>query len=201
MSTLVIVRHGQSVWNLENRFTGWRDVDLTEQGEEEAKQAGIKLKQYKFSEAFTSVLIRAIHTLEIILKEIDQTGIPVTRNKALNERNYGDLQGLNKEETRKQFGDEQLNLWRRSFTITPPHGESLQDTVLRVIPFYETEIKPKLNKGETILITAHGNSLRALMMHLETLSPAQIEQTEIATGIPRVYTFNEQFALTHVNNL
>ena len=189
MPTLVIVRHGQSVWNLENRFTGWTDVELSPKGIEEARQAGEKLKGYVFKEAFTSNLVRAQHTLQIILEELGETGIEVHEDKALNERNYGDLQGLNKAETRDKYGEEQFNLWRRSFAVAPPNGESLQNTAARVLPYYLSQIEPELTGNDCILISAHGNSLRALMMYLEQLTPEQIEVTEIATGIPRVFKF------------
>lgn len=191
MPKLVIVRHGQSQWNLENRFTGWIDIDLSPAGEEEALKAGNKLKEYKFDEAFTSDLKRASRTLDIILKEIDQTDIPVQHDKALNERMYGDLQGLNKDECRKKFGEEQVKIWRRSYDIPPPNGESLKDTAARVLPYYHSKIEPELKKGKDILISAHGNSLRALIMHLEKLTPEQILQTEIPTGAPKEYILDD----------
>ena len=191
MPKLVIVRHGQSQWNLENRFTGWIDIDLSPAGEEEALKAGNKLKDYKFDEAFTSDLKRASRTLDIILKEIGQTEIPVQHDKALNERMYGDLQGLNKDECRNKFGEEQVKIWRRSYDTPPPNGESLKDTAARVLPYYESEIEPELKKGKDILISAHGNSLRALIMHLEKLTPEQILQTEIPTGAPKEYILDD----------
>ena len=191
MPKLVIVRHGQSQWNLENRFTGWIDIDLSPAGEAEALKAGNKLKDYKFDEAFTSDLKRASRTLDIILKEIGQTDIPVQHDKALNERMYGDLQGLNKDECRKKFGEEQVKIWRRSYDTPPPNGESLKDTAARVLPYYETKIEPELKKGKDILISAHGNSLRALIMHLEKLTPEQILQTEIPTGAPKEYILDD----------
>ena len=191
MPKLVIVRHGQSQWNLENRFTGWIDIDLSPAGEAEALKAGNKLKEYKFDEAFTSDLKRASRTLDIILKEIGQTDIPVQHDKALNERMYGDLQGLNKDECRKKFGEEQVKIWRRSYDTPPPNGESLKDTAARVLPYYETKIEPELKKGKDILISAHGNSLRALIMHLEKLTPEQILQTEIPTGAPKEYILDD----------
>ncbi|MEP7147156.1 MAG: 2,3-diphosphoglycerate-dependent phosphoglycerate mutase [bacterium] len=187
MPKLVIVRHGQSLWNLENRFTGWIDIDLSPAGEEEAKKAGEKLKNYKFDEAFTSVLIRAQRTLDFILNKIGQKDIPVYKDKALNERMYGDLQGLNKDECKVKFGDEQIKIWRRSYDVAPPNGESLKTTSERVMPFYHEKIEPELKKGKNILISAHGNSLRALMMFLEKLTPEQILQTEIPTGSPKEY--------------
>lgn len=201
MSTLVIVRHGQSVWNLENRFTGWTDVELSEKGIAEAREAGRKLTGYTFKEAFTSSLIRARHTLNIILEELGEAGIEVHADKALDERNYGELQGLDKAETLQKYGEEQFNLWRRSFAVAPPGGESLQNTAARVLPYYLSMIRPGLSGDNCILISAHGNSLRALMMFLEDLSPEQIEHTEISTGIPRVYLFSADQQLQSVTNL
>ncbi len=191
MPKLVIVRHGQSDWNKQNRFTGWIDVDLSPAGEEEAARAGDKLKNYKFDEAFTSDLKRAQRTLDIILDKIGESDIPVEKDKALNERMYGDLQGLNKDECRKKFGDEQVKLWRRSYDIPPPGGESLKDTAARVLPYYHSKIEPDLKKGKNILISAHGNSLRALIMYLENLSEEKILQTEIPTGKPKEYIFDD----------
>jgi 2,3-bisphosphoglycerate-dependent phosphoglycerate mutase len=193
MTKLVIVRHGQSLWNKENRFTGWVDIDLSEKGLEEAKSAGKKLKGMHFDLAFTSDLIRAQRTLEIILKEIGQEDIHVTEDQALNERMYGDLQGMNKDEARKQFGVDQVHIWRRSFDVPPPGGESLKDTAARVIPYFEKHILPELKKGKNILISAHGNSLRALIMYLEKISPEEILKVEIPTGVPKIYEFDEQF--------
>ena len=190
MSILIIVRHGQSQWNLENRFTGEVDVDLTPLGEDEAKEAGILLKSYHFDEAHTSVLKRAIRTLEIILKELDFKDFKIFKSAALNERNYGDLQGLNKAEVEKQYGSAQLVLWRRSYEVVPPKGESLKDTYKRVIPYYKSEIEPKLKVGKNILVVAHGNSLRALMMYLEDISSTEIPKIDLPTGKPRVYEFN-----------
>lgn len=187
MPKLVIVRHGQSQWNLENRFTGWIDVDLSPAGEDEAKKAAEKLKDYTFDKAFTSDLIRAQKTLDIILKGIAQDNIPVEKDKALNERKYGDLQGMNKDECRLKFGVDRVKLWRRSYDISPPNGESLKDTADRVLPYYHSQIEPELKKGKNILISAHGNSLRALIMFLEKLSKEQILQTEIPTGTPKEY--------------
>lgn len=195
MTYLAIVRHGQSVWNLENRFTGEVDVDLSPKGEEEARQAGQLLKPYPVDYAFTSVLKRAIHTLAIIEKETGQTRLPVSESAALNERNYGDLQGLNKEDVAKQYGVKQVDEWRRSYEATPPHGESLERTYNRVVPYYQAEIEPKLTAGQRVLIVAHGNSLRSLMMYLEKISPTDIAKTELATGVPRLYTFNTDMKL------
>ncbi len=190
MAQLTIVRHGQSEWNLQNRFTGWEDVSLTDKGREEAKAAGETLKNYQFDEAYTSNLKRAQNTLAMILEVSGQQNIPTTRNEALNERHYGDLQGLDKAETALKFGDDQVHIWRRSFDVAPPNGESLKDTAARVLPYYEAEIEPKLKAGENIIIAAHGNSLRALIMHIEKLTPEQILQREIGTARPIVYTFD-----------
>lgn len=186
MSILVIVRHGQSEWNLKNLFTGWSDVDLTSTGEHEAEYAGIVLRPYHFDIAYTSVLKRAIHTLTIILDQIGIT-IPIIKDQALNERNYGDLQGLNKAQVGTQYGAQQLIAWRRSFTEIPPGGESLENTYQRVIPYYQQEIEPKLKAGQNVLIVAHGNSLRALMMYLEKITPEDITHVDLATGAPRLY--------------
>lgn len=194
MSLLVIVRHGQSEWNLKNLFTGWSDVDLTTLGEQEADHAGIVLRAYHFDIAFTSVLKRAIHTLEIILNEIG-ISIPIVKSEALNERNYGDLQGLNKSEVGEKYGSQQLMAWRRSFTEVPPGGESLENTYQRVIPYYQQEIEPKLKAEQNVLLVAHGNSLRALMMYLEKITPDDIAHVDLATGAPRLYEFNSELAL------
>ncbi|WP_343658425.1 2,3-bisphosphoglycerate-dependent phosphoglycerate mutase [Chryseobacterium sp.] len=193
MEKLFLVRHGQSLWNLENRFTGWKDIDITETGIEEAKKAGLALKGERIDIAFTSALIRAQHTLSIILNEIGNPDIPVVKDKALNERSYGNLEGLNKEETALKYGDEQVHIWRRSFDVVPPGGESLKDTYNRVIPYFESQIRPLLKQGENVLIVAHGNSLRALIMYLEHLSPEEILEREIATGFPLTYVFDENF--------
>ncbi len=191
MPKLVIVRHGQSQWNLENRFTGWIDIDLSPKGIEEAHNAGKKLQGCKFDVAFTSALKRAQNTLDIILDEIGQKGIPVEKDQALNERMYGDLQGLNKDETRKQYGEEQVKIWRRSYDVQPPNGESLKDTAARVLPYWDAKIVPELRAGKNVLISAHGNSLRALIMHLEKLSKEEILETEIPTGSPKKYDLDE----------
>ena len=192
MPNLIILRHGQSQWNLENRFTGWVDIDLSEQGIREAQEAGAKLKGYVFDKAYTSALTRAQRTLSIILEIIGQTDIPVEKDKALNERMYGDLQGLNKDETRAKFGADQVKLWRRSYNIAPPNGESLKDTAARVIPYWESKIVPDLKSGKNILISAHGNSLRALVMYLEKLSEEEIVETEIPTGSPKYYKLDTE---------
>lgn len=193
MEKLFLVRHGQSLWNLENRFTGWKDIDITEAGIEEAKKAGLALKGERIDIAFTSALIRAQHTLSIILNEIGSPNIPVIKDKALNERSYGNLEGLNKAETALKYGDEQVHIWRRSYDVIPPGGESLKDTYNRVIPYFENQIRPLLKQGENVLIVAHGNSLRALIMYLEHLSPEEILEREIATGFPLTYIFDEKF--------
>jgi 2,3-bisphosphoglycerate-dependent phosphoglycerate mutase len=186
---LVLLRHGQSEWNLKNLFTGWRDVDLTEQGVTEARAAGQRLKArgIEFDVAFTSVLKRAQRTLDLTLAEMGQPNIPVLKDPALNERDYGDLVGLNKDEARKKWGEEQVHKWRRSYDVAPPAGESLKDTVARTLPYYVQEILPRVLRGERTLVAAHGNSLRALIMVLEKLSPEGIIQRELATGVPIVY--------------
>jgi len=187
MPLLILVRHGQSIWNLENRFTGETDVPLTELGREEAKAAGRKLRGLPLAHGFTSVLQRAIDTLTLILQESDHPGLPVTRDRALNERNYGRLQGLNKAEVAKQYGDEQVTIWRRSFSVRPPDGESLADTAARVIPYYRQSIEPLLRLGQDILVVAHGNSLRSLMMMLEGIGEEDISHVDLPTGVPRLY--------------
>ena len=187
---LVIVRHGQSVWNAENRFTGWVNVDLAPKGIAEAKEAGEKLKGYKFDKGFTSALMRAQKTLRGILEVTGQTDLDITENEALNERMYGDLQGMNKDEGREKFGAEQIHIWRRSFDTPPPGGESLKGTADRVLPYFKEVIEPELKAGKTIIIAAHGNSLRALIMYLEKLSPEEILKTEVPTGKPKLYEFD-----------
>jgi 2,3-bisphosphoglycerate-dependent phosphoglycerate mutase len=186
---LVLVRHGQSDWNLKNLFTGWRDVDLTEQGVNEAREAGRKLKAQglKFDIAFTSALKRAQRTLDLMLAELGQTNIPVIKNQALNERNYGDLVGLNKDDARKKWGEEQVLKWRRSYDIAPPGGESLKDTLARALPYYVTEILPHVMRGERVLVSAHGNSLRALVMVLDKHTPESIIKLNLDTGVPMIY--------------
>jgi len=200
MPVLILLRHGQSVWNLENRFTGDTDIDLTPAGEHEAEVAGTLLKYLHIDVAYTSMLNRAMHTLKIVLAKIG-TNIPITRSTALNERNYGDLQGLNKAEIEKQYGTKQLVLWRRSYDTAPPNGESLKDTYNRVIPYYNEEIAPQLQAGKNVLIVAHGNSLRALMMYLEHISVTDIAGINIATGIPRLYTFSGDMKLLDAHYL
>src|ERR671916_3105272 len=190
---LVLVRTGQSEWNLKNLFTGWRDVDLTEKGVEEARLAGRKLKSQglRFDIAYTSALKRAQRTLDLILEESGQTGLPAIRDQALNERDYGELVGLNKDDARARWGEEQVHVWRRSYDVAPPGGESLKDTVARVLPYYIREILPRVMRGERVLVAAHGNSLRALVMVLDGLTSETIPSLELATGIPLVYNLNE----------
>jgi 2,3-bisphosphoglycerate-dependent phosphoglycerate mutase len=189
---LVLVRHGESDWNLKNLFTGWKDVDLTENGIAEARAAGRKLKAQgiSFDVGFTSALIRAQRSLDLILEEMGQTKIQVFRDKALNERDYGDLSGLNKDAARAKWGAEQVHIWRRSYDVAPPGGESLKDTAARVLPYYIQEILPAVLRGKRVLIAAHGNSLRALVMVLERLSTSDILKREIGTGIPLIYRLN-----------
>jgi 2,3-bisphosphoglycerate-dependent phosphoglycerate mutase len=189
---LVLVRHGQSEWNLKNLFTGWKDPGLTGQGITEAREAGRKLKAQGlvFDIAFTSALTRAQHTLDLMLDELGQRGIPVHKHLALNERDYGDLSGLNKDEARKKWGEEQVLIWRRSYDVPPPGGESLKDTLARTLPYYVQEILPHVLRGERTLVSAHGNSLRALIMVLEKLSPEGILKRELATGAPIIYRLN-----------
>jgi 2,3-bisphosphoglycerate-dependent phosphoglycerate mutase len=189
---LVLVRHGQSEWNLKNLFTGWRDVDLSEQGVAEAQSAGRKLKAegLAFDMAFTSALKRAQRTLALILQEMDATSLPILQDQALNERDYGDLVGLNKDDARRRWGEEQVHIWRRSYDIAPPGGESLRDTAARVLPYYLTEILPRVLRGERILVAAHGNSLRALVMVLDRHTTESITQLNLETGVPLIYRLN-----------
>ena len=190
---LILVRHGQSEWNEQNLFTGWKDPGLTELGIKEAKNAGslISDKGIQFDEMFTSMLVRAQDTGAIILDSINQQNIPITKNKALNERNYGSLAGLNKDDARKKWGEEQVHIWRRSFDIPPPEGESLKDTAERVLPYFHKYIMPKVIQGLSILVAAHGNSLRALIMELDLISSEDIVKLEIPTGAPIQYEFNQ----------
>ena len=188
-SILVLVRHGQSEWNQKNLFTGWKDPKLTHQGINEAVEAGksLKAEDMNFDIMFTSDLFRAQETGRLILKEMDQTDIPFVKHQSLNERNYGDLAGLNKDDARERWGEEQVHIWRRSFDIPPPGGESLKNTAERVLPYFESEIMPKIDEGLNVLIAAHGNSLRALVMQLENIDPEEIVKLEIATGDPLIY--------------
>ena len=225
MSKLVLVRHGQSQWNLENRFTGWTDVPLSQKGIDEAISAGQKLKDVEFDTMYVSHMLRAIQTLHYILinsnskrtpiiyhedKRIrdreHHTGdpnseIPIFMSVDLAERYYGDLQGLNKQETRKKHGDEQVHIWRRSYDVTPPGGESLKDTCDRTNPYYKKYILEDLQDGKTVLVSAHGNSLRAITMHVENISEQEIPNVEIPTGIPIVYIFDENMTLLEKKNL
>ncbi len=187
MGKLVLVRHGQSQWNLENRFTGWEDVPLTDQGRDEAQRAGVSLAGIKFDQAFTSKLQRAAKTLEIILAENTHSEVPTTCDEALNERHYGQLQGLNKADTAKKYGDEQVHIWRRSYDVAPPGGESLADTAARTLPYFESTIAPLAKRGENVLVAAHGNSLRSIVMDLEELSREEVMALNIPTGVPIVY--------------
>lgn len=189
MALLVLVRHGESQWNLENRFTGWVDVPLTDTGRREAERAGQALRGMRFDRVYTSVLQRAIETVDIILPIIGQTDLPIERSEALNERHYGELQGLNKAETAKKFGAEQVHIWRRSFDVAPPGGESLKDTAARTLPYFEKVIVPRIKAGENILIGAHGNSLRSIVMYLDKLTKEQVLELNLATGVPIVYDF------------
>ena len=192
MGKIVLVRHGQSQWNLENRFTGWVDVPITEKGAAEAHRAGRELKAVKFDLAFTSDLKRAQQTLDILLEEIGQTGLPTEKDKALNERHYGDLQGLDKAETAKKYGDEQVHIWRRSYDVKPPNGESLKDTAARTLPYFREKILPAAAAGKNVLVAAHGNSLRAIVMELEKLTPEQIMKVNIDTCRPLYYEIGAQ---------
>ncbi len=215
MHKVVLVRHGQSVWNLENKFTGWTDVDLSENGINEAKSAGKLLKEngYTFDVAYTSVLKRANHTLDLILKELD-INIPINYNWRLNERHYGALQGLNKKETALKYGEEQVHIWRRSYDVLPPsledddpryiemldnyseyvpHTECLKDTVLRVIPYWNSDILPSIKDGKKVIIVAHGNSLRGLIKYLDNISDEEIMNVEIPTGTPLVYELDDEY--------
>ena len=192
---LIIIRHGQSTYNLANLFTGNVDSPLSPLGKEEAQVAGEKIKHFTFDIAFTSMLVRAEETLKIVLEEMKQTSIPIIKDAALNERMYGDLQGLNKSETIAKYGAEQVQIWRRSYAVRPPGGESLEDTYNRTVPYYKSVIEPKLKAGKNILIVAHGNSLRALMMHLENISKEAIVDVDLPTGIPRLYNFDSRLKL------
>jgi len=191
---LVLVRHGQSEWNQRNLFTGWRDPDLTERGIEEARRAGHALKAdgARFDIAFTSALVRAQHTLDIILDVLGQSDVPIEMDAALNERDYGELAGLNKDDARERWGAEQVHLWRRSFDTPPPGGESLKDTAERVLPYYEASILPHLKAGKAVIVSAHGNSLRALIMHLDGLSREEVTELNLATGAPVIYRIDAE---------
>jgi 2,3-bisphosphoglycerate-dependent phosphoglycerate mutase len=191
-NVLVLVRHGESEWNKLNLFTGWRDVDLSEKGVTEASHAGALLKAEgtQFDIAFTSALKRAQRTLELILSELGQSGLTTQIDQALNERDYGDLAGMNKDDARQKWGEEQVHIWRRSYDIAPPGGESLKDTAARVLPYFETNILPEVKAGKNVIVAAHGNSLRALVMQLDKLSQEEVLQLNIATGAPLIYRLN-----------
>jgi 2,3-bisphosphoglycerate-dependent phosphoglycerate mutase len=192
-NVLVLVRHGQSEWNAKNLFTGWKDVDLTEVGVEEARKGGTTLKGegLVFDIAFTSGLIRAQRTLDIILEELGQSGLETIRDVALNERDYGDLVGLNKDDAREKWGAEQVHIWRRSYDTRPPGGESLKDTAERTLPYFESTIMPEILAGKNVIVAAHGNSLRAIVMKLDELSKDEVTQLNLATGVPMIYRLNE----------
>ncbi len=186
MPKLILVRHGQSIWNLENRFTGWVDVPLTAQGEEEARSAGKKLHSLKIDVAYTSALSRAQHTLDLIVETMG-VEVPIIRDQALNERHYGDLQGLNKEDTAKKFGADQVKIWRRSYDIPPPNGEALKNTAERTLPFFERCILGDIRQGKNVLVVAHGNSNRSIVMMLDNLTKEQVLELNLETGVPLVY--------------
>ena len=202
-NVLVLVRHGQSEWNAKNLFTGWKDVDLTDAGREEARKGGrtLRAEGLTFDIAYTSALQRAQKTLEIILEELGQAGLETVRDQALNERDYGDLVGLNKAETGEKYGAEQVHIWRRSYDTPPPGGESLKDTAERVLPYYDARILPDVLAGKNVIVSAHGNSLRALIMRLEGLSPDEILKREIATGVPIVYRLNADGSVAEKRDL
>ena len=199
MVTLVLIRHGQSLWNAENRFTGWTDIDLSKKGEKEAKEAGEKLENVAFDVVHTSALMRAQRTAEIIIKhnKISQD-IPTYKDERLNERHYGSLQGLNKTETAEKYGAEQVHIWRRSFDISPPDGESLKMTAERTLPYFKEDVLEHLDEGKNVLISAHGNSLRSIVMYIENISKEDIVKLEIQTGIPRTYEY-ENNTFTKIN--
>lgn len=202
-NVLVLVRHGQSVWNAKNLFTGWKDVGLTELGIAEAKKGGALLKAegVTFDIAFTSALERAQKTLEIILAELGQSDLETIEDQALNERDYGDLVGLNKAETVAKYGADQVHIWRRSFDTPPPGGESLKDTAERVLPYFDARILPEIMAGRNVIVSAHGNSLRALIMRLENLSPDTVTGLELATGVPMIYRLNEDGSVAEKRDL
>jgi 2,3-bisphosphoglycerate-dependent phosphoglycerate mutase len=200
MPNLILLRHGESQWNLENRFTGWVDIPLSQKGEQEAHQAGENLKGYKFDKGYTSVLRRAIDTMNIVLRIIGREDLPIERDKALNERHYGALQGLNKEETAKKFGADQVKVWRRSYDVPPPKdvtelnpdgiSESLKDTAARTLPYFDAKIIPDIKAGKNVLVSAHGNSLRSIVMKLDNLTREQVIELNIPTGVPLLYVYD-----------
>jgi len=201
MPLLIMLRHGESLWNKENIFTGWVDIDLSPKGEEEARLAGVLLKPYKIDYVFTSALKRAQRTTQIALEQCGQSNLPIAKVQDLNERHYGDLQGLNKAAVGEKFGLDQLKIWRRSYDIAPPNGESLKDTQARVLPYYFAHIEPLLKQGKNVLVSAHGNSLRALAMHIEKLTKEEILEVNIPTGIPFIYDLDENLNLIKKINL
>ncbi len=201
MALLILLRHGESVWNLDNRFTGWVDVELSDKGKEEARVAGEKLKDYRIDVAYTSVLKRAIDTFDIAMKAAGKNGISVTRDEALNERHYGELQGLNKAETAKKFGDEQVHIWRRSYDVAPPGGESLKDTAARTLPYFRKHVLHDLKSGKNVIIAAHGNSLRSIVMDLDKLTKEQVLKLNIPTGVPIIYEFDRALNITSKTTL
>lgn len=202
-NVLVLVRHGQSEWNAKNLFTGWKDVGLTELGIEEARQAGRRLKKegLKFDVAYTSKLVRAQNTLDLMLEELGQNGLETHEDLALNERDYGDLSGFNKAEMAEKVGAEQVHIWRRSYDVAPPGGESLKDTAERTLPYFDGTIMPEVMAGKNVLVSAHGNSLRAIVMKLEGLSGEEIVKREIATGVPIIYRFNADGSVAEKRDL
>ena len=205
MGTLVLIRHGQSQWNLDNRFTGWVDIPLTEAGREEARRGAARIRHLRFDGAFTSALQRAQETLRIVLETLGQTSVPIDADQALNERHYGALQGLNKAETAKRYGEAQVHIWRRSYDVPPPKdktdlnpdgiGESLKDTAARTLPYFNSKILPLVTAGRTIVVVAHGNSLRAIVMHLDRLTKEQVLELNIATGAPIIYELDARGAV------
>ncbi|HEY3331510.1 MAG TPA: 2,3-diphosphoglycerate-dependent phosphoglycerate mutase [Capsulimonadaceae bacterium] len=196
MSKLILIRHGESQWNLENRFTGWVDVPLSPKGDQEAKRAGEKLKDYDIDQLFTSVLTRAKETARIALETRGKGDVPTTRDAALNERMYGDLQGLNKAETADKYGAEQVHIWRRSYDVPPPNGESLKDTAARSIPYFEEHILPLVKAGKNVMVAAHGNSLRSIVMFLDNMTKEQVLELNIPTAVPLVYDFDDKGNIT-----
>ena len=200
MVTLVLIRHGQSLWNAENKFTGWTDIGLSEKGIKEAQDAGKKLEDVAFDVVHTSALIRAQKTAEIIIKNNKKSkDIPVYKDKRLNERHYGSLQGLNKKETAEKYGAEQVHIWRRSFDIPPPDGESLKMNAERTIPYFKENVVEDLKNGKNVLVSAHGNSLRSIVMYIENISKEDVVKLEIQTGVPRTYVF-ENNKFTRIND-
>jgi 2,3-bisphosphoglycerate-dependent phosphoglycerate mutase len=192
MPKLVLIRHGESIWNKENRFTGWVDVPLTKKGEDEARKAAAHIGSLAFDVAYTSALTRAQETLRLILETEGWDEVPVIRDQALNERHYGDLQGLNKDDMRRQYGEEQVHIWRRSYDVPPPNGEALKDTAARTIPFFERCILGDIRQGKNVLVVAHGNSNRAIVMHLDKLSGEEVMKVELGTGVPLIYDLSEE---------